>query len=91
MDTTTPTPERLELSVMRLIPNSDGKIENVTLSDAEVQSVFLLILILLFLLLSSHIHVDVIIFMFLYLWFRIYVSLTLFIYEVVNTVTHSEF
>jgi hypothetical protein len=37
MDTTTPTPERLELSVMRLIPESGGKIEHVTLSDAEVR------------------------------------------------------
>jgi hypothetical protein len=48
MDTTTPTPERLELSVMRLIPDSGGKIEHVTLSDAEVRLQYYLLFIIYF-------------------------------------------
>ena len=36
MDTATPSPERLELSTMKLIPGGGGKIEHVTLSNDEV-------------------------------------------------------
>jgi hypothetical protein len=37
MDSATPSPERLELSTMKLIPGGKGLIEHVTLSDAEVR------------------------------------------------------
>ena len=65
MDTTTPTPERLELSVMRLIPDSGGKIEHVTLSDAEVgqrvsHSVFFLFPFLLLLFIFIFIFISMI-------------------------------
>ena len=36
MDSATPSPERLELSTMKLLPGGKGLIEHVTLSDAEV-------------------------------------------------------
>ena len=37
MDSATPSPERLELSTMKLLPGGKGLIEHVTLSDAEVR------------------------------------------------------
>jgi hypothetical protein len=37
MDSATPSPERLELSTMKLMPGGKGLIEHVTLSDAEVR------------------------------------------------------
>lgn len=37
MDSATPSPERLELSTMKLVPGGKGLIEHVTLSDAEVR------------------------------------------------------
>ena len=63
MDTTTPTPERLELSVMRLIPDSGGKIEHVTLSDSEVgqgvsQSFRVFTISISFTSLHFHIHIH---------------------------------
>ena len=38
MDSATPSPERLELSTMKLIPGGGGKIEHVTLTNVEVKS-----------------------------------------------------
>jgi hypothetical protein len=40
MDSATPSPERIELSTMRLVPDGGGKIEHVTLTDKEVNKHF---------------------------------------------------
>lgn len=40
MDSATPSPERIELSTMRLVPDGGGKIEHVTLTDKEVNKYF---------------------------------------------------
>ena len=39
MDSATPSPERLELSTMKLIPGGGGKIEHVTVKYVERKNV----------------------------------------------------